>query len=256
MSIIKNNLSDNFTQVPNALITDKRLSSGAKIVAIYLYSKPSGWVVNNKDVMDNTNISKPHTMAKYWKELIDCGWVLRKEKRSEGKFNGGFDYELPHNAHNGQSHGVTEMPINGIAENRHLPKMGILNNTDFFINTDSNKHRGKNENHQQEPNPDLLTNTQQVRTIGEQKKPRFNPEEMDLPNFLPRTAWVDFCQHRKNIKKPLSELAAQKTIKTLESLSSEWPIEEVINASIVCGWAGVFALKDDSKKKKPRRLSV
>jgi hypothetical protein len=88
--------------------------------------------------MKNLQISKPHTIAKYWKELIESGWVSRVGKREVGKFNGGFDYEI--NANNNP----IEVPINGSTEmpkmgnpitppkcpKTAMPKMGILSNTD------------------------------------------------------------------------------------------------------------------------------
>ncbi len=144
MSILRNKIKSSFSQIPNDLITDSRLSHGAKLVAIYLMSKPDEWRVCNADIMKGLNISKPHTIAGYWRELIGNGWVTRIEKRESGKFGGGFDYEINYTAGNEPSDdsidNSTEMPILGNAEKRQclktaMPKMGIHSNTESS-NTD------------------------------------------------------------------------------------------------------------------------
>jgi hypothetical protein len=50
MSLLRNKLKSDFSQIPNGLITDPRLSHGAKLVAIYLMSKPDQWNVCNPDI--------------------------------------------------------------------------------------------------------------------------------------------------------------------------------------------------------------
>ncbi len=95
MSIIRNKLSKKFTTIPNQLITDHRLSSGAFRVYVYLLSKPDGWKVINSDIQEQLNIKQGQTLANFWKELISLGWVTRCRNRDgEGKIIGGYDYEL------------------------------------------------------------------------------------------------------------------------------------------------------------------
>lgn len=94
MAVIKNTIKDNFTQIPNELLTDDRLSLGAKVVFCYVASKPTGWEVYNKEIQNALNIKDGSTIAKYWKELIETGWIERKRNMQEGKLTGGYDYIL------------------------------------------------------------------------------------------------------------------------------------------------------------------
>ena len=74
-----NKMKGCFTQIPNSLITSKDLSNGAKMVYVYIASKPTGWNVFNKDVMTQMGIKKEATLSKYWKELIESGWITRSK---------------------------------------------------------------------------------------------------------------------------------------------------------------------------------
>lgn len=85
-----NKLIDNYTQIPNELITDTSLSHGAVRVFLFLASKPSGWDFYSKNIKKNLNISNDHTIAKYLKELRENGWLLR----SRNNKTKGYDYTL------------------------------------------------------------------------------------------------------------------------------------------------------------------
>lgn len=93
MPIIKNRLKSHYTTIPNSLITDMRLSSTEVRIMLYIASKPDNWQVNNSDVMKTMGISRRDTLAKYWKKLEECGYIVRSERHNSGKFQG-FDYEV------------------------------------------------------------------------------------------------------------------------------------------------------------------
>jgi hypothetical protein len=61
-------------------------------------------------------------------------------------------------------------------------------------------------------------------------------------------AWDDFVDHRKQIRKPLTELAAKKLLQILSEMS---PVDAVtaINNSIANGWQGIFEPKASNPKK-------
>ena len=93
MAVLKNEIKVNFTQIPNELLLDKRLSASAKILYCYIKSKPSNWKVINADIKKNLKISK-ETISKKFKELISTGWVSRKrDKNKKGQFCG-YKYTL------------------------------------------------------------------------------------------------------------------------------------------------------------------
>lgn len=94
MSIVVQETDVNFTKIANVLITDQRLSSGAKVLYCYLRSKPTNWKVINADIIKTLNVSQ-ESVAKYFKELISAGWIDRKKETNEkGQMLGGYIYFL------------------------------------------------------------------------------------------------------------------------------------------------------------------
>ncbi len=63
-----------------------------------------------------------------------------------------------------------------------------------------------------------------------------------LPEWVNNTAWLEFEEHRQNIKKPLSDLARSKAIKQLDGFSFEEQ-QSAIDISIQSRWAGIFPKK-------------
>lgn len=65
-----------------------------------------------------------------------------------------------------------------------------------------------------------------------------------LPDCVPCDAWADYVQHRRQIRKPLTEAAARRAANTLLRLHGEGQsVRQVIDKSIECGWTGLFGFK-------------
>ncbi len=92
MNTLRNELKANYSQIPNELITDLTLSSGALRVLLYLFTKPDNWNVYNADICKQLDISEK-TLTKYWNELLSSKWLRREKKQTkDGKFTGGYSY--------------------------------------------------------------------------------------------------------------------------------------------------------------------
>ena len=92
MNTLRNELKANYSQIPNELITDLTLSSGALRVLLYLFTKPDNWNVYNADICKQLDISEK-TLTKYWNELLASEWLRREKKQTkDGKFTGGYSY--------------------------------------------------------------------------------------------------------------------------------------------------------------------
>lgn len=132
MNTLRNSLKREYSQIPNDLITDLSLSSGALRVILYLFTKPDNWKVYNKDIEKNLNISDK-TLARYWKELLSSKWLRReREKDENGKFiGGGYVYEIG-NFTVSEKTSVTE-------------KTSDLNNNDIIKQEVTNKKTNKKE---------------------------------------------------------------------------------------------------------------
>lgn len=98
MSIIKQKINMNYTCISNQIFIDKRLTDLSVRVYCYLVSRPDDWQVHNKDIMNNLNIKTEKRLADAWKMLLSTGWLQRvKKTSSDGKWSGGYDYEIFHN---------------------------------------------------------------------------------------------------------------------------------------------------------------
>lgn len=135
MSIVVQENDVKFTKIANVLITDQRLSSGAKVLYCYLRSKPTNWKVINTDIIKTLNVSQ-ESVAKYFKELISAGWIDRKKETNEkGQMLGGyiyFLYDLPKEP-KCEKKPDTEKTL--IREKPRHNNTNIVNNTDLLNNT-------------------------------------------------------------------------------------------------------------------------
>lgn len=173
MGILKNQIKENFSQIPNELITDTRISIQARMVYVYVSSKPSGWVVRNTDVKQSLGIKDDKAMAKYWKELQDFGWLTRaKTTPNDTEKTGTYNYIL--NA----SPILGNFPILG--SNPNLAKTQNWQEPKFGKNT----HLNNKEN---SSNTELGSNTELKRNIKE----KFTATINALYHRRQTTEWSD-----------------------------------------------------------------
>lgn len=80
------------------------------------------------------------------------------------------------------------------------------------------------------------------------RKGGFDPMTVDLPYQSKRfqNAWHDFCEHRGEIKKPLTRLAVTKLLNTCKQLGEAVAIDS-IDRSIENRWTGIFPPKGNGK---------
>jgi len=67
---------------------------------------------------------------------------------------------------------------------------------------------------------------------------------VDLPEWLPANLWVDWVEQRSSMRKPMTQKAAELSIRQLDELRSQgFTPKAVIENAIVCGWQGLYAPK-------------
>lgn len=88
------------------------------------------------------------------------------------------------------------------------------------------------------------------------KKEKINKKEKGLtlctpfPEWLAMDTWNDFLEHRKQLKKPLSQKAESLTINKLTQLRNQGQDPAaVLEQSIMNGWISIFPVKGDSHAK-------
>ena len=76
-------------------------------------------------------------------------------------------------------------------------------------------------------------------SAGKKKTPKFDPLTCKPAN-VSELVWADWCQHRKEIRKPLTKTTCERQAKTLTG--HHWA-DAVIIQSISNGWTGLFPEK-------------
>ena len=184
--IFRNKLKNKFSILPNSAIEDLRLHPIAFRMLAYLFSRPANWEVNNSDISKKIGIKDPKTLAKYWKQLEQTGWILRKKKKSkDGTFAGGFNYELTESPYYPNMDTVLNRIPSTLGQN------GGLNNTDSNTNTD-------NSNNTKEHIPSFIKkiSSKTVKLLlSNTTYQSLEPEKQEL--------FVNWVKNRKEINKPL-----------------------------------------------------
>ena len=68
---------------------------------------------------------------------------------------------------------------------------------------------------------------------------------------------IAFVEHRKSMKKPMTDNAIKLLVSKLNKLSSSIPEQiEILNQSIMNGWQGIFPLKNQNNQKSGRKEVV
>jgi hypothetical protein len=78
------------------------------------------------------------------------------------------------------------------------------------------------------------------------------PSELDSEEFC--TAWGEWLQHRKEIKKPATPTAQQKQLSKLATMGPARAVA-ALNHSIGNGWTGIFEPNGESRNGSTKRLS-
>lgn len=81
-----------FATINKTFIYDSELSFKAKGIMTYLLSRPDDWEIYTTEIEKHAQ-DKKDSVASGIKELIEKGYIERKQKRSGGKF-GGYDYSV------------------------------------------------------------------------------------------------------------------------------------------------------------------
>ena len=84
MSILKKSFQINFTQVPNIIINDKKVSLKAKGLYLYMVSKPDNWEFSLNGMESQLKESRT-AIVRIIDELIICGYMDKIKNRINGK---------------------------------------------------------------------------------------------------------------------------------------------------------------------------
>jgi hypothetical protein len=81
--IIRNEVSDNFSVLPNHLMNDERLSADELGLLVYLLSKPNDWRVQTSQLQARFGIGRDKT-KRIIRQLEQYGYIAKDLQRAEG----------------------------------------------------------------------------------------------------------------------------------------------------------------------------
>lgn len=239
MPVYRVNKTSDYTCMSNVYLRDTRLSLKTIGLLSIMLSLPDDWdySVHGMSTICREGIPAVRTALV---ELERFGYLKRTRVRTdEGKFDYVYDiYERPQDVpHIGFPHTVKPHTVEPYTDEPHTENL-------TQINTDpSSTHNGITDttNH----------GISKARSAFEDKIDGFTT------NSELREALKDYVNHRKQIKKALSERALDLCLKKLEEFSSD-PAEQVkiVNQSIMQGWVGLFPLKQDIQQTQSKKKST
>ena len=143
-----------------------------------------------------------------------------------------------------------------------MAKLGVFvlrfdknSNRKIYLSTEFYKFDIENQSINEQKQPlNTKTDDKQGETIPQQEKTlktqknatiaKNATSDLILPNFIDKDIFQNFVNHRKELKKPMTENAKKLLIKKLENFHLKgFDCNEILNTSIINGWQGVFEPK-------------
>ena len=226
MPTFKINKAKGYTVMSNYHLRDKNMSLKAKGLLSLILSLPDDW---NYSINGFVAICKESNTAvvSALNELKTLGYMKIDKVRKE---NGTFEY-----IYNIYEKPIMESPNveSPTVEKPHLENPCMDNVAQLNTKELNTKELNTNK-----------LNTKK-RTVEEKEKIKKEKSYYPLDEKLNK-AFADFVENRKAIKKPMTDIAIDRAIKKLDSLTRD-PDEkiEILNQSIIGRWTGLYPLKKE-----------
>lgn len=249
-----------FIMILSIIITDTRVSATAVRIYCYLASKVGCWSFYNSELKEALNIKSDHSISKYLKELIDCGYLSRNEIRNNGAF-AGYQYILSTVCQNMTIGIKTEQTENDLnfQQNDRLSKNDnrlskekekcTKEKEDLLFNNNINNNillKEKINKKEKLPSNDFQKPQKPPQTEN-QKKPTFEiKNEIDKEFFR-------YLQYRKDIKKSYK---SEQSLGVVYKRFVKWCngnadiAKQIVDNTIANGWTGLFELKSNGNKSR------
>lgn len=238
----KVSVDDGFTQIPNELLfamgkfgfTQRQFNLLIAVILKTLsWHKEMDWV-SNSQICELVDLPDEQKASKTKQELVRMNVLIQKGNQI------GFNLV------------VSEWRKDDCTKGAN-----IAQNVQKKLHKSCNSDCTKGANTKETITKQKINNTPcipQSDVLPKQKKSsvvKFNPENVDLPNYVDRDVWIAYCQMRK-AKGDRYAIKTESTVKTcLNSLAKHCGGDPtlamaVLEQSIENTWTGLFALKDFS----------
>jgi hypothetical protein len=209
------NKTENFTIMVNEVLKRNDLSLRAKGLYAYLMTLPDDWKILKSEVYTHFTDGKTSVDTAF-KELESRGYILKSRVTDSNNRFTGWRFVILESLEP-----ISAFPTIGKSENREARQSG---------------------------NQQLLS-TENI--TNDKKKQRTKKADffLSFPEGISesyKTELVNFIEHRKELRKPMTQRALDIIVKELEPFTNE-ERTTAINNSIASGWAGVFPQKKKDK---------
>ena len=205
MAIYRIHKEDNFVIIDKAFLLNEEISLKAKGLLALLLSYPDNWQFYKAEIVQHTT-DKENSLNSGLKELIENGYIVRKQRKDEnGKFEG-YEYhvyEKPSTEKTSTEKPSTEKPI-------------LLNNK----NT-KNKNT-KNKNTKTTPSPELVSEFKEWYS----KYPHPRNEQQTMKNYINTRKTYSAEQLMTALNNYLAEIEEQHTDKRYIKYSTNFVGQE------------------------------
>jgi len=217
---------DGYTQISNKVLQSSGLSLLAKGLLAVLLSYPPNFKVTADWIHKHCDEGRLR-VRKVLAELQEAGYLERRSERNDQGHVISWIWDVNQGEKMAQDMGE-------IAEPESLPNQKVVSGHVGLLNQK------------------VVSGHVVPIILKETNKEKVNQKEKTnsaLPPWLFPELWKDFAEHRKLLKKPITPLAETRILKTLEQVAadfSEAEARQCLDTSIMNGWVGVFAPKQNA----------
>ena len=140
--------------------------------------------------------------------------------------------------------GLSDKGVFLIREGRHGKHIGLSKDYRNWKRTGRGSQNGNIPKTGQKGSQNGTKPIPKTGTTKENSKEIQKKGESTLPLWVNQTAWQEFEQHRRDIRKPLTELARKKNLSVLQNLNAEEQ-QRSVDQTIANRWTGLFPPKDN-----------
>lgn len=222
-----------FSIAPLEMARDRRLGAPHLRILLALLSfrnKTGDLVWPKRERLAEITGYQPHNISKYTRQLVDLGWL---EKTGSGGRSRAVRYRIT----------VPEIP-----ETETVSGMDTVSKSET-VSKSGTKTVSKSDTRIEQTN-EQTSNPPVVPPADHRRADRSGQP----PPWINRSAWAEFETHRREIRKPLTDLARVKAWNQLRELSAEQQ-QRVIDYSIAGRYTGLFPERANAQSQRNHKSS-
>ena len=237
---------NNYTKVSNQVLEDATLSLKAKGLFAYLVKLPEGWKIRIVELAKHHKDSRDSIRTGII-ELLDAGYLERLGRsRDKGQLKD-YEYRINTDFQPRQEKPTLENPVQVEPRTENPVQADFAPaqvKPDIAPRTEKPTLEKPTLEKPTLENPTLYIKDLERKDLIKEKTNK--KERTPLPAWLSEELWEDFKEHRKQLKSPITPLAATRILKTLNQVAADYSEAEArqcLDTSIANGWLGVFPPK-------------